>query len=239
MPLLAIERLSRRFGGVVALEGVSLTLTAGEIAGLIGPNGAGKTTLFNLVTAVAKPDGGRIVLNGKDLVGLAPHRVARLGVARTFQAVEPFRTMTVFENVLVPLRSSRREARERVREVLEYLDLASFRDERADRLPFGTLKRIGLARALVTRPRLLLLDEPAGGLEREEVARLALLLERIRRELETTVLLVEHHMGLVMEACERVHVLNFGRLIASGAPAQIARHPAVVEAYLGAADAAA
>src|SRR5215472_9879466 len=253
--LLSIQDVSIRFGGIVALDGVSFDVPAGAIVGLIGPNGAGKTTLFNCVTRMYTPNSGRILFDGQDLLRDARHRIIGRGLARTFQNVELFRRMTVIENVLCGLHVQvgaspldfllagfgwpgvarrERDARARATEVLELVGLGAQAELPVAGLPFGTLKAVELARAIVSRPRLLLLDEPAGGLNHDEVIELSKLIQRIHRELDLTLLVVEHHMALVMSISKRVVVLDFGKKIAEGTPREVQENSAVIDAYLGA-----
>jgi branched-chain amino acid transport system ATP-binding protein len=245
---LTVTDLVVRFGGVTALAGVSFTVPRGKVCGLIGPNGAGKTTLFDCVSRLTRPKSGRIDLAGRDLLALPAHRVAELGVSRTFQHLGLVPSLSVRENVMLGaqgagigflpaalrlpgVRSRERQLRERADAVLDRLALAGIAARPAAGLPYGTLKRIELARALAADPDLLMLDEPASGLSHEEVDELAGVIEDVRADM--TVLLVEHHMGMVMRLSDTVVVLDFGRVVATGTPAQVSEDPAVLAAYLG------
>lgn len=249
--MLEAKGLIKHFGGIMALNGVDLHLRKGELAGLIGPNGSGKTTVFNVMTGIYRPDRGSVSIEGKPIVGLAPHRIHRLGISRTFQNIRLFRNLTVMDNVRTafhprigygPLsalfrwgdyREGEKEIRNKTLDLLALFSLQVRKDEIARNLPYGDQKRLEIARAVASGPKILLLDEPAAGMNPSEVRALTDFLLEIRRRFDLTILLIEHQMRLAMGICERLVVLDFGEVIAEGTPNEIRNDPRVVEAYLG------
>ena len=248
--LLELSGVERHFGGLKVLQGVNLAIPQGGVFGLIGPNGAGKTTVFNLITGLQQPDGGAIRFDGRDLSGLKPHQITRLGLARTFQNIRIFKGMSLLENVMVGqhshlrygalglllasagFRAQEQRARERARELLSWVGLDQQADEVADKLSYGDQRKLELARALATEPRLLLLDEPVAGMNSAEKVEIMAVIRAIAAR-GFTVFMIEHDMKFVMGLCEQIAVLNFGQIIALGNPEQIRTNPQVIEAYLG------
>lgn len=251
MPVLELRKVSKSFGGITAVRDVSLSVEQGAILGLIGPNGAGKTTLFNLVTGIYAPTSGEILFGGRNLAELQPHEITDSGLARTFQNIRIFGQMTVLENVMIGrhcrtkagvlgailgiprVRKEEAQTRQRCLELLEFVGLDVDPDEKASNLSYGQQRQLEIARALATDPELLLLDEPAAGMNPTETAELMDTIRRIRTRFSVAILLIEHDMSLVMGICERIYVLNYGHVIAEGTPEEIASNEEVITAYLG------
>ena len=250
-PFFEADNISVQFGGLKAVDGVSFTVAKGEVFTIIGPNGAGKTTVFNIVSRIYQPTSGRVRLEGTDITALPPHKVAGAGIARTFQNIELFEHATVLQNLLIGAHIHRTthpiaealflpsvmraevRLREQVEEIIDLLDLAVHRDSMVAGLPYGARKVVELGRALATRPKLLLLDEPSSGLNVEETEDMAFWIQDITKDHGITVIMVEHDMSLVSRVSDRVLAMNQGRVLATGTPAEVQGHPAVIEAYLG------
>ena len=253
-PVLEMQNVEKNFGGVRAIDNFSVTLEPGKIHGLIGPNGAGKTTIFNNITGIYAPNSGKIIFNGTDITGSAPHRVAQLGIGRTFQNIRLFSNLSVLSNVVIAsnldatynladamfktkkYKEREKHLEEKAMDLLEVVGLADKANEQASSLPYGHQRKLEIARAMALDPKLLLLDEPAAGMNPQETLELADFIKEIRSQFHKTVLLIEHHMDLVMGIADRIYVLDFGKLIAKGTPEEIQNNERVIDAYLGVAE---
>ena len=251
LPVLDVRNLGSDFGGLTAVDGFNITIGPTEISGLIGPNGAGKTTIFNLLTGVYQPTRGSVLINGIDIKGMPTHKVNRLGIARTFQNIRLFSDMTALDNVKVGMhneikcsflasllhtpsyRKSEEAANKKAMDLLDFMGLTDVADQKAGSLPYGVQRRLEIVRALATNPSIILLDEPAAGMNPSETAELMHQIRRIRDTFHIAIFLIEHDMNLVMNVCEAIAVVNYGRIIAKGTPEEIRQNPAVIEAYLG------
>lgn len=248
---LTIKNVTKRFGGVVAVNDISFFVQPGEIHGIIGPNGAGKTTTFNLITGIYPPTEGEIYFNDQTLVGVLPYQAAQMGIARTFQNIRLFGELSVYDNMITSCqkhttykiwdglfktakyRREEKENAELVEQILKSVGIWELRDQIANNLPYGQQRKLEIARALVTKPTLLLLDEPAAGMNEDESAKLSTLIKWIRDEYDITIIVIDHHMDVIMDTCDLITVFNFGRKLAEGIPEEIQKNPAVIEAYLG------
>lgn len=251
MAILSTNKITMRFGGVTAVKDFSLELNKNEIVAVIGPNGAGKTTTFNMITGVYKPTTGNVFFNDNDITGIKPDRITKLGIARTFQNIRLFKDLSVLDNVLIAnhvhinstlfeamlglprYRREERDMRKKSLELLERVGLADLKNEKSSSLPYGKQRRLEIARALATNPKILLLDEPAAGMNPKETEELTIFIKEIRDEFDLTIFLIEHHMHLVMGICDRIYVLDYGITIADGTPSEIQNNKRVIEAYLG------
>ena len=249
--LLKIDHLTKEFGGLVAVDDFNLEIPKGAIYGLIGPNGAGKTTVFNLVTGIIEPTSGTVVFDGEDITGMKPHIIARKGIARTFQNIKLFGSMTVYKNILTVTqarmnynlfestffigryRKQEKEMSQYADQLIEKMGLAKYRDMTATNLPYGYQRRVEIARAMALDPKLLILDEPAAGMNEEESLALVELIRELREQFGVTVLVIDHHMDMIMRLCEKISVLSFGKFVTFGTPEEVQANPEVIEAYLG------
>ncbi|MDL2293614.1 ABC transporter ATP-binding protein [Ruminococcaceae bacterium OttesenSCG-928-D13] len=247
----SIQNLTKQFGGILAVDHISMEVKPGEIHGVIGPNGAGKTTLFNLITGIYTPTEGQVLVDGERITGLSPHTIANAGIARTFQNIRLFKELSCFENVVTACQNEvkynflqgclrtpkyyreERRIQKKAQAILESIDLWAVHDQKSKNLPYGQQRKLEIARALAMDPKLLLLDEPAAGMNEDETNQLAGFIRQIRDQYQVTIILIEHHMDLIMEICDAIDVFNFGKKLASGTAEAIQNNPEVIEAYLG------